>query len=135
MRSEPEQLQYLKLLLRIGGVVTGSAFFAMLLPVEWMASTHERLGMGTFPQVPVVDYLARSVAAFYGFHGVLLFVVAHDPVRLRPIVTYLAAFNIIFGVLLIAIDMHAGMPAWWTIAEGPVVIVIGILITILRRWL
>jgi hypothetical protein len=135
MLSQPVQLQYLKLLLRIGGVVTGSAFFAMLLPVEWMASTHERLGMGTFPRAPVVDYLARSVAAFYGFHGVLLFVVAQDPVRLRPIVTYLAAFNIIFGVMLIAIDVYAGMPAWWTTSEGPVVIVIGIMLTILRRWL
>ena len=130
-----QAVRLIRILLSIGGVVTGSAFLTMLLPVEWMASTHERLGLGPFPYGPIVQYLSRSVAAFYGFHGVLLFVVASDPVRLKPIVTYLVTFNIIFGLMLIAIDLHAGMPAWWTFGEGPVVIVIGILLGVLRRWL
>jgi len=127
-----QAVSFTRILLRIGGVVTGTAFLTMLLPVEWMASTHERLGLGPFPPGPVMEYLSRSVAAFYGFHGVLLFVVATDPVRFKPIVTYLVAFNIIFGVMLIAIDLHAGMPFWWTISEGPVVIVIGVLLAVLR---
>lgn len=115
--------------------MTGSAFLAMLMPVEWMASTHEQLGMGPFPDAPVVEYLSRSVAAFYGFHGVLLFVVASDPVRFKPIVTYLVTFNIVFGAMLIVIDLQAGMPSWWTLGEGPVVIAIGGMLAILRRWL
>ena len=91
------------------------------------------LGFGEFPDGPLVQYLARSVSAFYGFHGVLLFLVASDPVRFKPIVIYLAAFNIIFGLMLIAIDLHAGMPAWWTIGEGPTIIVIGLLLAMLCR--
>ena len=102
------------------------------MPVEWMASTHARLGLGEFPRGAVTEYLARSVAAFYGFHGVLLFVVATDPVRFKPIVTYLSAFNIIFGLMMIAIDLNAGMPTWWTVGEGPPVIVIGLLLALLN---
>ena len=130
-----DAVRVIRILLRIGGVVTGSAFLAMLMPVEWMASTHEQLGMGPFPDAPVVEYLSRSVAAFYGFHGVLLFVVASDPVRFKPIVTYLVTFNIVFGAMLIVIDLQAGMPSWWTLGEGPVVIAIGGMLAILRRWL
>ena len=89
--------------------------------------------MGEFPRRPVVDYLARSVAALYGFHGILLFVVATDPVKYRTIVRYLVFMNIAFGVMLLGIDLHAGLPLWWTLAEGPVVIVVGILLGILNR--
>jgi len=122
----------LKVLLRIGGTILTSAFLTTLLPVEWMSSTHAQLGLGTFPRTPVVDYLTRTVAALYGFHGLLLFIVSRDPVRHREIVTYLVFMNITFGAMLIAIDLHAGLPEWWTFAEGPFVIAMGILIWILK---
>ena len=115
-------------LLRCGAVLTGSAFLALFLPVEWMASTHRWLGLGEFPRAPIVDYLARSVAAFYGFHVVLLFVISTDVVRFRPLVWYVAVMNVLFGVTLLAIDVHAGLPAYWIAFEGPPVIVIGLLV-------
>jgi hypothetical protein len=116
------------LLLRCGAVLTGSAFLAMFLPVESMASTHRWLGLGEFPRAPIVDYLARSVAAFYGFHGVLLFLISTDVVRFRPLVWYVAVMNVLLGVTLLAIDVHAGLPAYWIALEGPPVIVIGLLV-------
>ena len=118
----------LVLLLRCGAVLTGSAFLAMFLPVESMASTHRWLGLGEFPRTPLVDYLARSVAAFYGFHGVMLFVISTDVVRFRPLVWYVAVMNVLLGVTLLAIDVHAGLPAYWIALEGPPVIVIGLLV-------
>ena len=132
MLTDSTRLNYLKLLLRIGGVLTGSAFLAMVMPTEWMASTHDRLGLGELPRAPVVEYLARSIAALYGFHGILLFVVAREPERLRPVVVYLACFNIVFGALLIAIDYEAGLPWWWTGTEGPSIVVVGLLIMLLK---
>lgn len=128
-----QAVRVVRIILCFGGLLTSSAFLTVPMPTEWMASTHERLGFGEFPDGPLVQYLARSVSAFYGFHGVLLFLVASDPVRFKPIVIYLAAFNIIFGLMLIAIDLHAGMPAWWTIGEGPTIIVIGLLLAMLCR--
>ena len=66
----------LVLLLRLAGAVTIAAFPAMLLPTDWMDATHRWLGLGELPRAPVVEYLTRSIAALYGFHGVLLLVVA-----------------------------------------------------------
>ena len=120
-------------LLRLAGAVTIAAFPAMLLPTDWMDATHRWLGLGDLPRAPVVEYLTRSIAALYGFHGVLLLVVARDPVRHRPIVRYLGAMNIVFGVLLILIDVHAGLPAIWTLAEGPPIVAMGAAVLYLSR--
>ena len=134
--NNPQSLfhhRLLVLLLRFGGVVTTAGFLAVFLPVEWMAATHEWLGLGEFPRAPVVDYLARSIAALYGFHGVLLFIVAHNPVQHRTIVQYVGVMNIVFGLLLTAIDINAGMPAHWTLAEGPPIIGFGAIVLFLSR--
>jgi hypothetical protein len=128
-----DRTMYLQLLLRAGGCLLVTAFSTILLPVEWMAATHEWLGMGEFPRRPVVDYLARSAAGLYGYHGILLFIVARDPQKYRTIVRYLAVMNITFGVMLMGIDLHAGLPAWWTLAEGPSLVILGILIHVLSR--
>ena len=109
----------LTLILCLSGVVLVSAFGAVLLPADWMAATHRWLGMGEFPAAPVTEYLARSVSALYGFHGVLLLLVAAEPVRYQRIVRYLGVMDIVFGLTMLAIDLHAGMPAMWTMFEGP----------------
>jgi hypothetical protein len=121
------------MLLRFAGCVTVSAFLAIFLPVEWMASTHQWLGLGEFPRAPIVDYLARSVAALYGFHGGLLLLVSSDPIRYRSVVSYIAFLNVVFGLIVLGIDVHAGMPVVWTLLEGPPIVMMGIVIAILNR--
>lgn len=120
-------------LLRLGGGSTVIAFLAALLPVDWMAAIHERIGLGEFPRTAIVDYLARSVAVFYGFHGALLLFAASNPVRHRSVVRFLGVMNVTFGVLLLAIDLHAGMPMLWTAAEGPPVAAFGVVVLCLSR--
>ena len=110
-----------------------TAFLAVLLPSGWMASSHRWLGLGDLPAVPIVDYLTRSIAALYGFHGVLFLIVAADPVKYRTIVAYIASMNVLFGAMMVAIDVHAGMPLYWTVSEGPPIAVIGIVIALLNR--
>ena len=132
LTADPRR-RLLVLLLRFTGCVLITAFLAIFLPVEWMASTHRALGMGEFPRAPVVDYLARSVAALYGFHGVLVLIVSGDPVRYRGIVSYLGIMNVLFGVTVLGIDLHARLPVWWTVLEGPPLVIIGIVVTALNR--
>lgn len=110
-----------------------TAFVAVVLPVEWMATGHRWLGLGDLPRTPIVEYLARSVSALYGFHGILLWIVSGDPLRYRPIVWYVASMNVVFGLVMVVIDAVAGMPLWWTIGEGPPLIAIGVLIGFLIR--
>lgn len=133
VRDDTIRLRLLKIVLRFSGIATVIGFGAMLLPVDWMAAAHEAIGLGEFPRAPVVDYLARSIAGLYGFHGVLVLLIARDPVRFRPIVTYVATLNIVFGLMLIAIDLYAGMPWFWTLAEGPMIIAVGAAVTVLNR--
>lgn len=133
MPTDDSRTRVLVLLLRFAGCVTASAFLAIFLPVDWMAATHQWLGLGEFPRAPIVDYLARSIAALYGFHGVLLLIVSGDPVRYRTIVSYVAAMNALFGLIVLAIDLHAGLPLVWTLLEGPPIIAFGIAIALLNR--
>ncbi|HET7216696.1 MAG TPA: hypothetical protein VFJ02_01550 [Vicinamibacterales bacterium] len=119
-------------LLRLAGTITVTAFFAIFLPVDWMASTHARLGLGEFPRAPIVDYLTRTVAALYGFHGVLLLIVSTDPIRYRPIVSFVAVMNVLFGVIVLTVDLHAGLPLWWTVVEGPPIALFGVVLAMLN---
>jgi hypothetical protein len=127
------RMTLLVILLRLAGFVMVTAFLAALLPVDWMAATHAWLGLGELPRTPIVDYLARSIALLYGFHGVLVLIVSSDPVKYRTIVWYLAAMNTLFGAMILAIDIHAGLPAMWTLLEGPPVIAFGMIIGLLNR--
>jgi hypothetical protein len=127
------QRRLLIFLLRFAGVVTMTAFLAMLLPTEWMVTTHRWLGLGELPRMPIIEYLTRSVAALYGFHGVLLLLVSRDPERHLPIVRYLGVMNVVFGLLIILIDVHAGLPMFWTLFEGPPIIGLGSAILYLSR--
>ena len=120
-------------LLRLSAASTMIAFFAMLLPVDWMEVTHARIGLGEFPRIPIMQYLTRSIAALYGFHGVFVWIVSTDPVRYRPFVWFTAVMNIVFGAMMLAIDLYAGMPALWTAIEGPGIMAIGMAIALAAR--
>jgi hypothetical protein len=114
------------LLLRGTGAVLLLAFFAIFLPTEWMAATHRWLGLGEFPASPLVDYLTRSASALYAMHGGLLVLASFDVRRFAPVIVYSAATGIAFGVAMIAIDLEAGMPLYWTVAEGPSIVLVGL---------
>lgn len=128
------QEQFLVWLLRFTGCVILFAFLAMFLPTEWMRVAHEELlGLGPFPASPLVEYLTRSIAMLYGFHGVLVLVAATDVRRFRPIVLLCGWMNILFGSGMLLIDLKTGMPWFWTFGEGPPIALVGALILYLSR--
>lgn len=112
-------------LLRLGGIATVAAFPTMLMPTAWMAGIHEWLGLGAYPDAPLTSYLSRSIAGLYGFHGVLMLLVSTDVRRYAPIVVYLGTMNVLFGLMMLAVDLDAGMPWWWTAGEGPPIVAMG----------
>jgi hypothetical protein len=131
--STPRQEKILILLLRLSAIVLLLAFPMILLPVEWMAVTHRWLGLGEFPASPLVDYLTRSISFLYGFHGGLLLLIASDVRRYRGLLVYVIAMGVAFGVAIIPIDLHAGLPLRWTIGEGPLIIITALVMTLLLR--
>lgn len=132
-RSRTRAERVLVFLLRLGGCLTLSAAAAMVLPTSWMAAIHRSLGLGEFPESPLVDYLTRSISALYAFHGGMLLVAASDVRRYRGLVVYVAFGIIALGAALLAIDLNAGMPPAWTLTEGPPTAAMGFLMLYLLR--
>jgi hypothetical protein len=120
------QEKTLALLLRIAGGILMFAWPAIFLPVDWMVQGHRLVGLGEFPASPLVDYLTRSIAVLYGMNGLLRLVIAGAVRHYRLVVAYVAVMDVVFGVFITVIDLHAGMPSMWTLAEGPPVIILGL---------
>jgi uncharacterized membrane protein len=121
------------ILLRAVGLAALFALVAVFMPVSWMAATHCWLGLGEMPTAPVVEYLARSVSAFYAVVGALCLVLAADPERYRPLVRFLGVAFALMSVVVFGVDLAAGMPWWWSASEGPGGVVFGVLMFVLAR--
>jgi hypothetical protein len=103
------------------------------MPVSWMVTTHRWLGLGEMPTAPVVEYLARSLSAFYAFFGAVCLLAASNLARYRSLVRFLGAASALMGLVFLGIDLAAGMPWWWSAFEGPPEVVLGILLFFLAR--
>lgn len=131
-RSWQERL--LALLLRFGALVTLTAFLAIFLPTDWMRRSHAWFDIGPFPDAPITQYLTRSAAALYAMHGALLWIVSGNLRRHRTIVLYLVGTYLYLGVAMFFIDLKAGLPWYWTAAEGPPLFAMGLLSGYLVRY-
>ena len=123
MNMKPERL--LNLILQINGGVMATALIAVFLSHDQMGAIHEWLGLGNFPEGIFVDYLARSLSAFYAIRGILYLVLARDVRAHASVITFMAWASICFGAGSIIIDLQLGFPAWWTWGEGPFIILYG----------
>ena len=123
--------RWLVFMLRFGGTVLLLAFGAVFLPVQSMNSTHRWLTMGDFPSSPLVDYLTRSISLLYGIKGGMYWVLATDVVRHAPVIRYVGWTTMAFGLAMVVIDLRAGMPPLWTLAEGPPIAMVGLVLLLL----
>lgn len=121
--------QFLKYLMRTMGTIATLAVVPIFFPFAWMNSIHQWLGLGELPSDPIVIYLARSTSAFYFMVGVYAIAFSTDIPRYRPLVKLWAMMISLMGLILLGIDLSAGMPWYWTLGEGPPLFVIGLLAT------
>ena len=97
----------------------------VFVPRSWMKEIHLLLELGEMPDAPIVWYLARSTSAFYALTGALFWLVSFDVRAQWRILLFLGPVTVLVGVVLLGIDVAAGMPAEWTVTEGPFVVVFG----------
>ncbi len=133
MHSTTHSEQLLKLLLRFLGTTSLFALVFVVAPYSWLDSIHSLLGMGQFPDKPVVGYLARSTSALYAILGGLFWTVSFDLERHRLVLRYLGAAITLFGAALLVIDWWEGLPFLWKVWEGPFLIAFGLAIFFLSR--
>jgi len=118
----------LVLILRCAGILMLTASIAAVMPFYWMQEIHRWLSMGELPSAPIVGYLTRSLSLLYALHGALMLFISRHPYRFLPVIKCLAILGIAFGVLLILLDAAVGMPAYWTLCEGPFLILASVAI-------
>ena len=123
----------LVILLRFVGVPALFALVPVFMPFSWMIATHRWLGLGEMPTAPVVEYLARSLSAFYALFGALCLVAAADLERYRPLVRFLGVAFALMSMVLLGVDLAAGMPWWWSASEGPGGAAFGVLLFLLAH--
>ncbi len=102
------------------------ALVFVVAPRAWMEEIHAALGLGVFPDTPIVWYLARSTSAFYAMMGGLYWLASFDMGRQRRLLLFLGWWTVVLGVMLCGIDLWVGLPLSWTLSEGPVVILMGL---------
>lgn len=114
----PVRRRFITLMLRGLGLVSCSAFLAVIMPHDWMASIHQRIGLGELPDLPMVAYLSRSLSLFYAWLGLLVFRASFDVDHHLPWIRFFAITGLVVAVVQTVIDLFAPVPVWWLIAEG-----------------
>jgi len=127
------RLRILRFLLHFFGISGLFALVAVVMPMSWMMGIHRWLGLGEMPTAPVVEYLARSLSAFYALFGAICLVLASDLERYRPLVRFLGIAFAVLGMVFTGVDLAAGMPWWWSVFEGPPGVVVGAWMVFLAR--
>jgi hypothetical protein len=129
--NHPQRL--LVIVLRVLGCVDLTALVAVVMPNAWMAAIHAAVGLGEFPETPLVGYLTRSASALYALHGAMILFVSFDVDRYRPLITFMALAALIQGLVILAIDLAVGMPTPWILVEAPAFIGTGLAVLVAQR--
>ncbi len=120
MRAE----KILVILLRVSAGVMLLALAPVCFPHSWMAAINRAVGLGELPDTAIVGYLTRSLSAMYALHGALVLYVSLDVRRYRPFIICLALLGMVFGALMLSLDVVLVMPRAWTMCEGPFIFVL-----------
>jgi hypothetical protein len=115
-------------LLRISGAILLTALVPVVMPFGWMQAIHREIGMGELPTGPIMGYLTRSLSMMYAIHGAYLIFISLDIRRYLPFVKFLATVSIFFGVSMAVLDYALTMPLGWILCEGPMVVVLSIVL-------
>lgn len=115
----------LALLLQLTAGLLLVALVPAMMPLSWMVAIHRWVGgVEHFFDAPLASYLARSLSAMYAIHGSLLLYVSFDVRRYLPVIRFLMIVSVVFGAGMIVLDCAVGMPLWWIVGEGPLIILL-----------
>lgn len=107
-------------------MLTGLIMFLPAASIDWW---HRWLGLGHAPDDLVLRYVIRGGGYVQGAIGVLLWVIATDVVRHRPLVLTTGVIYLVSGPAFYFIDAVSGMPRYWCIFDGvSCLLVVGIIL-------
>src|ERR1043166_7879057 len=102
--------------LRISALVFMAAAPAVVMPIEWMITMGGWLGLDV-PDVPLMQYLTRSVSALYAAVGVACWRLSCDVRRYLPLLRFTVVLTAAVSMIIAALDLWIPMPAAWIVGE------------------
>lgn len=118
--------QMLVWLLRVAGAAMLCALVFVFCPFDWMAAVHRRIGLGELAYTPLLSYLTRTLSALYAILGAILVFASFDPDRYGPLIRCLGILSVLGGAGVTILDAILHLPWFWTAAEGPLTIFLGV---------
>jgi hypothetical protein len=103
------------------------------VPESTLGSLYSWAGLGQMPHLPFLRYVVRGAAYCQGAVGLLLWVIATDVIRFRPLVITTAAIYLVAAPAFYVIHATAGMPRWWAIMDTASCFVVGAVLLALCR--
>ena len=114
-------------------VALAAALVAVCLPAAAMEAIHAEMGLGRMPKAPIVDYLARSLSLVYASMAPLCGFLARDVRRYHDVIAFQAVVKLAAGGGLLVLDLVIGMPWFWTVCEGPLIMALSIAVLLMVR--
>jgi hypothetical protein len=133
MLSSTTAQRLLALWLRLGGVTCTAALVAVVMPRNWHAAAHAWLGLGGFPDAPIVEYLARGMSGMCGLYGLLLLWLARDVVTDRRLIAFLLVTLMAMSLAATLSIAGRGMPRWWLYGDVGAIWAFGVVTLLLLR--
>ena len=121
----------LVVLLRVTGLTMLCALVFVFCPFRWMAAIHQRLGIGQLNYSPLMSYLTHTLSAMYASFGAVFVFISFDIVRYLPLVRFVGAVTILGGAGVTILDAIIKLPIFWTVSEGPFIILLGLAMVLL----
>ncbi len=101
------------ILLKTAGAISFVTLGAVFAPDYALGKLHWLLGMGRLPESALLRYLAAGGSFVYIITGLLMWVMAGDVVRYRPMIVLSAWIVLVAAPIYWLINTQAGMPLWW----------------------
>jgi hypothetical protein len=96
-----------------------------VIPLEWIDAWHAWVGLGAMSHDPMLRYVVRGGAFVQGAIGVLLWIMASDVARYRPLILATGVIYLIAGPAFYFIESIAHMPRFWCVLDSVSCLVVG----------
>jgi len=108
---------WLRLHLRLLGGVCLFALIPIVMPLSWLQSCHEWMGLGVFPESPIAVYLARALSGLCVLYGGMVLVMAGDVRRYLPLIQFQAGAMLALSILSGFVWARIGLAIHWAILD------------------